>query len=77
MTGIEYLRVLRALGCLPMSAEGRHPEASNSEIRRWLEQGAVEINGARIRPDQEMPDLVVSLVFFPGGKRRTTMMGYA
>ncbi len=50
--------------------------ASNSEKRRWLENGAVIINGDVVHPDDLMSDwgFLRSLVFFPNGKRKLTML---
>ena len=48
--------------------------ASNSEKRRWLENKSVEINGGRPLPDDDMPFEIASLVFFPEGKRKCTMV---
>lgn len=48
--------------------------ASNSEKRRWLENRAVQINGEYLSADDDMPYPIESLVFFPNGKRRCTMV---
>ena len=46
---------------------------SNSEIKRWLKSRSVIINGVTPLFDDEINFLVLELVFFPNGKRRTTM----
>lgn len=47
--------------------------ASNSEKRRWLDNGAVLINGQAAKPDDYMSSFrpIKSLVFFPNGRRVT------
>lgn len=57
-----------------LSIEQPSQIASNSERRRWLLQKAVEINNRNDwQPDDPMP-FPEQLVFFPNGKRRTTML---
>jgi 16S rRNA U516 pseudouridylate synthase RsuA-like enzyme len=51
------------------SREGRIQPASRSEVRRWIEAGAVQINGERLRIADLIDFPVFSLVLFPGGKR--------
>lgn len=63
---------LRGLAWCPMSVERQGP-ATNSERRRWLQNKAVVVNGSALGPDDPMPP-VESLVFFPKGRRRTTML---
>ena len=55
--------------------------ASNSEKRRWLETGAVELNGNRPEPDDSIvfhlgiEPIIASLVFFPSSpNKRITMI---
>lgn len=50
--------------------------ASNSEKRRWLENGNVRVNGFFPKADEIMAeDLPIwDLVFFPGGKFQCTMV---
>jgi ribose 1,5-bisphosphokinase PhnN len=58
---------------LPFSTEGCH-EATKSEIRRWLKNGSVVVNGERMVLDELIDFPIFSLVFFPSGKRRTTVI---
>jgi len=59
----------------PHSKEpGNSGPASNSEIKRWLEQGSVRLNGLFPKPDWVFPAKVDDLVFFPGSKSQTTFM---
>lgn len=49
--------------------------ASSSEKKRWLENGAVIINGKRCKPDDIVEFPISELVFFPNSeKRRCTMI---
>jgi hypothetical protein len=63
MTALQYLISLRP--ALPMSKEKPCTAASNSELRRWLRDGAVLIDGERIAADEQVPFPVASLVLFP------------
>jgi hypothetical protein len=45
--------------------------ASNSELRRWCNQGALVINGEKITHDELMDFPIISIVLFPKGKRIT------
>jgi hypothetical protein len=48
---------------------------SNAELRRWCKSRAVLFNGERITdPDEELLFPVTSLVFFPKGDRRVTVI---
>lgn len=58
---------------VPMSIEKPCTIASNSEVRRWLDGGMVEINGERPKAMDNVQFPVNSLVFFPKSKRRTTI----
>jgi hypothetical protein len=53
MTVLQYLIQLRP--ALPMSVEKPCTPVSNSELRRWIKDGSVIINGERWQPDEEAP----------------------
>lgn len=62
-----------------MSIEGKDKDgkckvASNSEIRRWCNDNAVLINAEPVAWDEPIDFPVFSIVFFPNGKRRTTIL---
>lgn len=59
--------------CHIHTKESKCGNASNSEVRRWIEQGAVIINGKRWKPLDVVPP-VHSVVLFPNGKNRTTIL---
>lgn len=48
--------------------------ASNSEVRRWIEQGAIHINGEKLGVKDQVLSIIYSLVLFPSGRRKTTML---
>lgn len=48
--------------------------SSNSQKRRWLNEGAVHINGSSVKPDDDFPDTLISLVFFPKSNFKITMI---
>lgn len=71
MNALDFLNALRP--AIPMSVERPCTSPSNSELRRWMANGAVTLNGQKLRPADEV-DAVESLVFFPSSeKRRTTV----
>ncbi len=48
---------------------------SNSELKRWCKDRVVVVNGERITDPDELIDFpITSLVFFPKGKRKTTVI---
>ncbi len=69
----EFLIGLRP--AIPMATNGTKPvPASNSQIRRWLVDKAVLINGATPGPDDQVDFPITQLVFFPkSDKKRTTL----
>lgn len=80
MNALSYLNTLREMRALPTSSErpkdkdGVVQWPSQSELRRWCQQGAVLFNTETVAWDEEIDFPVFSLVFFPGGKRRTTLI---
>lgn len=77
MNVLTFLNSMRP--SIPMSLENKKESkcwpASNSEIRRWLLNKAVIINGQHLAWDQEIEFPVTSLVFFPRSeKKRTTVI---
>ena len=46
---------------------------SNSEIRRLLSKGSIQINETRPKEKDNIDLPIWDLVFFPKGKRKTTM----
>lgn len=75
MTALDFLKRIREMHALPpgINMAGKGIPASNSEIKRWLKSKSVVINGQRPGPFDEIEFPVWQLVFFPKGKRRTTL----
>lgn len=71
MTCWDFLKELNTC-CHFMSIE-RPGKASNSELKRWLQNKAVEINGLRPKFDDEVDFPITQMVLFPK-KNRTTLM---
>jgi hypothetical protein len=71
---VTALELIKHIGVVPMSVEKPCTKPSNSEIRRWLDQKAVFINGLRPSASSEVSFPIVELVFFPSGNRRTTVI---
>ncbi len=74
MTAFEFMKGLKHdwWSLLPSNDEGK-PTVSHGQIRRWLERRSVVINGIRPGPDDEITFPIESFVFFPKGKRKTTI----
>jgi hypothetical protein len=78
MNVLQYVLSLRP--ALPLSIERAsknkpHSAPSNGEVRRWINNGSVQINEERWTHDEEAPPMVWSLVFFPSsGARRATLI---
>ena len=52
--------------CKFQTREGKkHGVASSSEIKRWLQNGAVKCNGERLDWNEEMDFPIFSFVIFP------------
>ncbi len=74
MNCLQYLMGINE-SCQFMSIEKKGIKASNSELRRWFNNKAVEINFQTPKPEDELPDFVKSLVLFPNSKmKRTTLV---
>lgn len=49
--------------------------ASNSVLRRWIEQGAIVFNGEKMQPHDPLDFPIFSLVMFPkSNKKRCTLV---
>ena len=61
--------------CHFMSIEKKDIKASNSELRRWFSNKAVEINFSTPGAEDPLPPFIKSLVLFPKSKaKRTTLV---
>ena len=71
MTAWEYLRELNEY-CSFMSRE-RTGKATNSELKRWLQNQSVLLNGRRIKWNEQVDFPVYELVLFPKKSRVTVL----
>lgn len=71
MIAWQYMMDLNEV-CSFMSRE-RSGKATNSELKRWLQNQSVVLNGRRIRWDEDVDFPVNQLVLFPK-KRKTTIL---
>ena len=69
MTALELVYYI---GVIPMSVEKPCTIPSRSEVRRWLDQKSVVINGVTATSKDEVDFPIISLVFFPNSKKRKT-----
>jgi len=73
MNLIDFLT--KQLPCLPMSTERPCTVPTRSEVKRWIKNKAIIINGEKDHdPNEEVDFPIFTLVFFPKGKRKTTMI---
>jgi hypothetical protein len=74
MTAYQYLCGVQKF--LPVSRENTNPckPVSKSEIKRWLQNKTVIINGRRPNWDEQIQFPIDELVFFPNARTRTTMI---
>ncbi len=77
-TALAWLNSLRP--ALPLSIEqpptkdNPAQSMSNGELKRYMQQGGVLVNGEKIAPDELIDFPVFSLVFFPKSAKRTTLV---
>lgn len=73
MNVLTFLNSLRP--ALPMSRERPCTVPSNSEVRRWIEQGAVHLNGEPCKWNEEIDFPLTSVGLFPGSpKSKVTLL---
>lgn len=69
-TALEYtMRLHEAVGKF-WSREFNKP-ASNSEVKRWLENSSIRFNGKALKPNEMLDFPLHSVVLFPKGNRIT------
>jgi hypothetical protein len=68
------LQAILFINVVPMSVEKPCTVPSKSEMKRWLDQQSVVINGVRPSANDIVEFPVTELIFFPKGKRRTTVI---
>lgn len=72
---MNAIEIIHHIGVIPMSIEQPCKQPTNAEIKRWLDQGAVIINGIRPKAKDRVNFPIRQLVFFPKSfNRRTTVI---
>lgn len=76
LTELEFLIWLRdESGLVLFDTRGNMKPPSNAELRRWIRDRAVWVNGEPLDdPDALLYFPITSLVLFPKGKRRITVL---
>lgn len=69
MTALQWLINIHKVCCFT-SIEKPGEIALNSELRRWVKQGVLEVNFQKIGPNDPWPPLIKSVVLFPSSKRK-------
>ena len=63
-TALQVLMEINKV-CQFSSNENKGAKATNSELRRWLDQSSVEVNFQPIKANEEWPCVIKSIVLFP------------
>jgi hypothetical protein len=66
-------QVLWELQVFPWSTQSNSAVPSRRELRQWLDDGAVRINGTFPKAHEYVEFPITDLVYFPGAKRQTTI----
>jgi len=67
-------QVLWGLQVFPWSTQSNNTSPSKREVRQWLDDGAVRINGKFPKAHESVEFPITDLVFFPGATRQTTIV---
>ena len=70
---MNTLQFLKQFKNLPLSSEKPCSKTSNSELKRWIKGKSVLFNCETVNIDEEIDFPVHDIIFFPNGKRRTTI----
>jgi hypothetical protein len=62
--------------CHFSSNEKKGEKASNSELRRWLDQSSVEVNYQPIKANDPWPPVIKSIVLFPKSPKKRATLWY-
>lgn len=58
--------------CVPCDDQGRG-DASNGQLRRWLDNGSGRVNGVFPKATDEIAEPITDWVYFPGKRRQTSL----
>ena len=74
MKAIDFLIKLSSMGCRPCFDDKGRPDPGTNQLKRWLDSGAVTINGIRPKSVDYLEFPITELVFFSkNNKKRITM----
>ena len=74
MKALAFLLSLHEVCSFQTKEGAKVGRASNSELKRWLQNRAVQINGEPVAWDEPIDFIVNSVVLFPNNmERRTTL----
>lgn len=75
MTAFEFVKTLeKEWKCVPMVMHGNKPiRASNGQIKRWLNMGAISINNKRVKETEMIEFPIKEMTFFPKNKNRCSI----
>lgn len=65
LTAWMWLRDINSVCHFYTREKGSRGAASNSELKRWLQNGAVVVNGEKVAWDEVMDFPIISVVLFP------------
>jgi hypothetical protein len=76
LTALKFLEVVRDEWRVPLHSREGHgvSPASGSELRRWLEKGAILINGVYPKPQDAVKYPITQLVLHAKSKNRCTLV---
>ena len=67
-------QILWQLQTFPWSTQSNSTTPSKRELRQWLDDGAVRINGKFTNAHKYVEFPITDFVYFPGAKRQTTFV---
>ena len=76
MKALEFLKSQEFLPAVLVRGKGKtlFGRPSNSELKRWLLNGSVLINGVKPKPQDIIEYPIRQLIFFPDSKNRCTVV---
>lgn len=75
MNCFEYLLSLHEVCCFQTIEGQKYGPASKSELRRWLKNSVLHLNGKAVKDTDELPVPIHSVVLFPKNRnKRCTLL---
>ena len=73
VTALEFVMRIHNSGTLGFWSRELNAPASNSEVRRWLDNAAVRFNGKPLKPKDMLDFPLYSVIMFPKANRITIL----